>query len=137
MVHKDRPKVRRSPQQGKAKAHIRQKNLGEMLRSRRSETGMGVGERKRRSTTAPAVRAREVCMATAYGRRPGRLLKRLRHYLVLTRVSSQLPPVLSSDRHVLRHIIDCRFSTLGNLHRDVDLAARRAADLARTQLSGY
>eukprot|EP00965_Chrysotila_dentata_P221415 6192369-Pleurochrysis_carterae.AAC.3 len=65
--------------------------------------------RKRRSTTAPAVR---FCGdGVDFARRAGRLvLKRHRHYLALTNASYQLPPVLYSDCHVFRRVVNCRFS---------------------------
>eukprot|EP00965_Chrysotila_dentata_P012932 426824-Pleurochrysis_carterae.AAC.1 len=75
-------------------------------------------------------------VATAYERRPRRLPKHLRHYLVLTIFSYQLPTVLPSNRDVLRNVVNCRFFARGNLHRNLDLAARRPAVLAHV-LSGY
>eukprot|EP00965_Chrysotila_dentata_P028146 935886-Pleurochrysis_carterae.AAC.1 len=45
---------RGSPPKGKAKSQSRRTNLAKVLQSRRFETGTGVGERKRRSSTAPA-----------------------------------------------------------------------------------
>eukprot|EP00965_Chrysotila_dentata_P035619 1185320-Pleurochrysis_carterae.AAC.3 len=92
-LNKEKPKVR---------ADI--KTL-EVLRRRRIERGWG-GKIKRRSTTAPAVRARDAAVATAYERRLGRLLKSLRHYSVLTSVSYQPPPVLCSERHVPRYVVN-------------------------------
>eukprot|EP00965_Chrysotila_dentata_P189956 6173620-Pleurochrysis_carterae.AAC.1 len=47
---------------------------------------------------------------SAHVRRTGRLLKRLRYYLILTNVSYQLPTNLTFDRHILRHAVNCRFS---------------------------
>eukprot|EP00965_Chrysotila_dentata_P217161 6189821-Pleurochrysis_carterae.AAC.2 len=63
--------------------------------------GMGVREKAEEHDGTGGACARG-SVATAYGRRPGRLLRLLRHCLVLTSVSYQLPSVLSSDRHVAR-----------------------------------
>eukprot|EP00965_Chrysotila_dentata_P170848 5639214-Pleurochrysis_carterae.AAC.3 len=92
---------------------------------------MGMGERKRKSLTAPAMHAREV-VATAYGHRPSRLLNTSLSLLSIDKCS-----ILSSDRHVLRHVVNCRFSARGNLYRDLHLAARHPAVLAHAQPSGY
>eukprot|EP00965_Chrysotila_dentata_P188968 6173053-Pleurochrysis_carterae.AAC.9 len=101
-----------------------QRNLEIFGCGRRCQATLGTlrRKRKRRSTRGS--------VATACGRRPGRLLKHLRYYLILTSVPKQLPPVLSSDRHILRYVVDCRVSARGNLHKGLDLAARRPADLA-------
>eukprot|EP00965_Chrysotila_dentata_P177313 5855835-Pleurochrysis_carterae.AAC.1 len=55
------------------------------------------------------------------------------------RRTADLPPVPSYDCHVLHqhHVVNCRFSARGNLHRDLDLSARRSAVLAHAQPSGY
>eukprot|EP00965_Chrysotila_dentata_P194786 6176582-Pleurochrysis_carterae.AAC.1 len=76
-------------------------------------------------------------LATVNARLVGKLFKRSLRYLALTNVSVWPLPVLASDRHALRHVANCRFSTRGNLRRDLDLAAGRPAILAHTQSSGY
>eukprot|EP00965_Chrysotila_dentata_P192117 6174985-Pleurochrysis_carterae.AAC.1 len=108
-----------------------QKNLAEM--NKVDENRKGVGEKKRTSSTAPAVCAREVLWrgCIRIGLR-GRLLKRPRHYSALTNALVLLLPVPTSDSHVFRHVVSCRFSARGNLHGDLDLAARPAV-LARAQ----
>eukprot|EP00965_Chrysotila_dentata_P242500 6204909-Pleurochrysis_carterae.AAC.1 len=73
--------------------------------------------------------------ATVNARPVGKLLKRSLRYLALTSVLVGSLSVLTSDRHALRHVADCRFSARGNLHRDLDLAAGRPAVLADTQSS--
>eukprot|EP00965_Chrysotila_dentata_P245317 6206482-Pleurochrysis_carterae.AAC.2 len=57
-------------------------------------------------------------VATAYARQAGGLLKRLCHDLALMNASYHLPPVLSSDRHVLHHVVNCRCYARGNLYRN-------------------
>eukprot|EP00965_Chrysotila_dentata_P087910 2902603-Pleurochrysis_carterae.AAC.1 len=64
-------------------------------------------------------------------------MKSSQRYLALTNISVCSLPAPTSDRHALRHLADCRFSTRGNLHRDLDLAAGRPAVVAHTQSSGY
>eukprot|EP00965_Chrysotila_dentata_P171844 5670797-Pleurochrysis_carterae.AAC.1 len=71
-----------------------------------------------------------------YERRSGRLLKTPSSLLSVDECLYQLPPVLSSDRHVLLHVVSCRLSAQGNLQRDLDVAARRPAVLAPAQPFG-
>eukprot|EP00965_Chrysotila_dentata_P136153 4501354-Pleurochrysis_carterae.AAC.1 len=107
-------------------------DLGEVLRSRRFDGEM-CGREKLADHDGACGGCAKGSVATAYGRRPGRLLKRLRQsYLVLTSVLHQVPAVLSSDRHVFA-TVNCRSSARGNLHQDLDLAAPRPAVLARAQ----
>eukprot|EP00965_Chrysotila_dentata_P112667 3723392-Pleurochrysis_carterae.AAC.3 len=67
----------------------------------------------------------------------GKPLKCSLRYLALTNVLVWSLPVLTSDRHALRHVADHPFSARGNLHRDLDLAVGRPAVLAHTKSSGY
>eukprot|EP00965_Chrysotila_dentata_P256922 6212717-Pleurochrysis_carterae.AAC.1 len=93
-------------------------------------------ERKRAEEhdSAGSACARE-SLATAYRRRPGRRSgNAFCHYLVLTGVSYQLPPVLTSGRHVFCYVVNCRFSARSNLHQDLDPAARRPT-CAQTKLT--
>eukprot|EP00965_Chrysotila_dentata_P262035 6214452-Pleurochrysis_carterae.AAC.2 len=76
-------------------------------------------------------------VATVNARPADKVLKLLLCYLALTNASVWSLPVLTSDRHALRHVADCRFSAQGNLHRDHDLTAGRPAVLAHTQSLGY
>eukprot|EP00965_Chrysotila_dentata_P187681 6172287-Pleurochrysis_carterae.AAC.1 len=64
-------------------------------------------------------------------------MKSSQRYLALTNVSIWSLLALTSDRHALRHVADCRFSARGNLHQDLDLAAGRPAVLADTHSLGY
>eukprot|EP00965_Chrysotila_dentata_P215108 6188576-Pleurochrysis_carterae.AAC.1 len=107
-------------------------SIYEVLQKEVVKTGTGVEKRKRRSSTARAACAREVLWRRCM-RQASRLLKRPQHYVALTNASVLPLPVLKSDRHTLRH----RFSARGSLHRDLDLAARCPAVLARVQPSGY
>eukprot|EP00965_Chrysotila_dentata_P055989 1856440-Pleurochrysis_carterae.AAC.1 len=63
-------------------------------------------------------------------------MKSAQRYLALTNISVWSLPAPTSDRHAFRHVADCRFSARGNMHRDLDLAARRPAVLAHAQSSG-
>eukprot|EP00965_Chrysotila_dentata_P220968 6192110-Pleurochrysis_carterae.AAC.1 len=108
----------------KAESHKRQKNLEEVLPQREVvKIGVEVGERKRSSSTATATCARGVLWR----------LCMLAGLAVFRNVGVLSLPVLTSDRHALRHLVDCRFSARGNLHRDLELAARCSAVLARAQ----
>eukprot|EP00965_Chrysotila_dentata_P172749 5700702-Pleurochrysis_carterae.AAC.2 len=53
-------KVGYNPQRGQAESQRRLKNLTEVQQKEVVKTGTGMGERKRRSSTAPAAGAREV-----------------------------------------------------------------------------
>eukprot|EP00965_Chrysotila_dentata_P207209 6183987-Pleurochrysis_carterae.AAC.2 len=94
--------------------------------------GTGTGKKTEELDGAGGVGARG-SVATVYARQAGRLLKRRRLYLALTNALVRPLPVLTSDRHVLRHVLHCRFSARGNLHRYLDLVAKHPVVLARAQ----
>eukprot|EP00965_Chrysotila_dentata_P068017 2250126-Pleurochrysis_carterae.AAC.1 len=99
--------------------------------------GMGKGGRKQRELDGAGGVGARASVATVNARPVGRLMKSPQRYLALTNISVWSMSAPTSDRHALRHVADCRFSTRGNLHRDLALAARRPAVLAHTQSPGY
>ena len=99
--------------------------------------GMGEGERKQGELDGAGGVCARASVATVNARPVGKLMKSSQRYLALTNISVWSLPAQAPDRHFLRHVADCRFSARGNLHRDLDLAARRPAVLAHTQSSGY
>eukprot|EP00965_Chrysotila_dentata_P196100 6177383-Pleurochrysis_carterae.AAC.3 len=109
----------------KSRKSERLKNLVEMSGREKKEDRDGAG----------GVYARAF-VATVNARPAGKLLKRLLRYFALTNALVWSTPVLTSDRHALRHITDCRFSARSNLHRDLDLAAGDALLFALTVYSG-
>eukprot|EP00965_Chrysotila_dentata_P142164 4700760-Pleurochrysis_carterae.AAC.1 len=111
------------------------KKKSEVLQS--GENGDGDGKDKTEEFNGAGGVGAKGSVSTVYMRvRLADFLKRLRHYLALTNVLVRPLPVLTSDRHVLRHIVSSRFSARGNLNRDLDVAAGRLAVLARAQLVG-
>eukprot|EP00965_Chrysotila_dentata_P089366 2951048-Pleurochrysis_carterae.AAC.1 len=101
------------------------------------ESGYGAGREKTGERDGAGAGCARASVATVNARPAGRLLKSSLRCLVLTNASVWSLPVLTSDRHALRHVANCRFSTRDNLHRDLDLAAGRPAVLAHTQSLGY
>eukprot|EP00965_Chrysotila_dentata_P147186 4859533-Pleurochrysis_carterae.AAC.9 len=89
---------------------------------------MGEGERKEGERDGAGGVCARASVATVNERPVSKLMKSSQRYLALPNVSVWSLPVPTSDhRHALRLVADCRFSDRGNLHRDLDLAARRPA----------
>eukprot|EP00965_Chrysotila_dentata_P256048 6212417-Pleurochrysis_carterae.AAC.2 len=94
--------------------------------------GAEVGERKRSSSTAPAMCAREVRGDGICA--PG--WSTFETSSALLSIDKRFSPAASrpdfrSPR--FRHVVNCRFPARDNLHRDLDLFAVRPAVLARAQ----
>eukprot|EP00965_Chrysotila_dentata_P149592 4940289-Pleurochrysis_carterae.AAC.1 len=98
---------------------------------------MGEGERQQRELDGAGGVCATASVATVNARPVGKPMKSSQRYLALTNIAIWSLPAPTSDRHALGHVVDCRFSARGNLHRDLNLAASRPAVFAHPQFSGY